>query len=551
MFEAITTLFPVVLLLSLAGLSKKIHLSLLVSVVVAALLATQFNIVNAISLLLERFLDNLEIQRLLSSPLKGWNIYICLFIFFLACFYQLTKQAGSIYVYANYVKNKVKSSKRAEMMSLVFSFFLFFDDYLSTLTVGTLMQRVTDKFKISRMKLAFLVSSMSSSLVVLVPFSSWFAAFVSLFRENGIGDSISSSTVILESPATIYFMTIPYMAYPLLTVFVVYYIVLRGISFGKMGEFEKAALEGDLKGYTIDSKKIERKQKGSFFSEEERKVDCRISDFFIPIMSFIFLVFLGLYLSVDGLSINPSDFLETYFPSSACSLFLAAFITSLFTFFLYLKRGYLKFSDLNKVFKGAMKTAGPPIIMILLAWTFGDILSIDLNLGKVFSQILDYSVSLYTYPLLLFFLSALFTFLTGSAWSSAAILLPLFLGVLRESLGDEEIRFLTMNGFILPSLGALFSGCVIGDQLSPISETAIMTSSSVRINLLDHIYSQLTYAIPVAIFSTLSYFSLSFFNLPYTLAYFSLFMLLSFFIIILYLEIMNKYCRVKIKSILK
>ncbi|MCH1429901.1 MAG: hypothetical protein L7U87_03990 [Chlamydiales bacterium] len=548
MFESFAAFACVTFFLSVSIFTRKVWLSLLATSLLSTLLISSFNLFEVLSLLSHRVIENLEINRLSSDPLKGWNIYVCLFLWLICLFYKFMKRSGAIHVYANYMQNKVKSSRRAELVSLFFSCCFAFDDYLSTLTVGTMMQSVTDKFKVSRLKLAYLVSSMASSLVVLLPLSSWFAAFTSLFRESGIQSILSSKTIIMENPIHAYIMAIPYMAYPILSIITILYVVLRGISFGWMGVYEKVAKEGGCtKSKCLSLEKRDRRLKAF----EKNQNNCSFSDFLLPIAFFIISAFLALYFSADGFSMLSDPFWETKQPSSAFNLCVAAFCSCLFTLLFYLIRGVINLENTLTAFRRSIRLSILPMTSILFSWVLGDILSIDLHLGKALAKVLNYNLSLYVYPLLLFFLAFFLTLSTGSAWSTGAVLIPLFLSALSEMLPSEQVRTLDINGYILPSLGAICSGTVLGGQLSPASETTIMTATAVRVNIVDHILSQLTYVFPVFLATCLVYLLLSFINIPNTIFYYFLFIFVALCLIIAYLEIMNTYRKLKIKSILE
>ena len=501
-------LLPPLIVLGLGFITRRVLLSLLSGIICASLIATNGSILTSIRLIFDRFFANTELWRLSSwnAFTQSGNLFICLFIFILGILVTLLSYSGGAYAYARTVKKYIKNKKSAELSSLGLSSLFFIDDYFSSLTVGSVMSSITDSFRIPRVKLAFLVDAFAAPLAILCPASSWVAAIIGFLGENGIHTKITSETLIIADPLNVYIHILPFLFYSFTIMLSAYFIVIRTISFGPMQRHERIAQNtGNVFGNTSTA------QNKLVFSPtpQNNHSHATIVDFIYPVLILLISVFTGLlfsggYYLIGG---NRSFISALQHAQAAKALFFGGFIALLLITVFFLLRKKIPYTMLLSLYWNGILLMIPAILTLLFSWTLGDILRDSLHTGTLLASIAHtLSVKSWALPALFFIFSVLTSIAIGSSWGTIALLIPIALPML---LSLESIIILPVPieqvRFLFPLLGAIFSGAVAGDHISPISDTTIMASTSTGSSHIEHVYTQLWYACPAIIGSISSF----------------------------------------------
>lgn len=501
------SIIPPFIVLTLGFLTRKILWSLAVGILAASWICSK-NFFESFVLSFEKFFKNTELQLILegqSSLDSYWNLLIAIFLLILGVFITLLHYSGAAKGYERFVKKKLRTKKHAEASSLLLSTALFVDDYFSSLTVGSVMRSVTDPFKVPRAKLAFLVDSMAAPLAIICPISSWVAATVGFLRDSGFSQEAGSTTLIHGTPYAAYLNTLPYILYSFAVIIGSWVIVLFGLSFGKMHKHEKLAQDtGDLFGGNAPEKQqmsgLHKHKRGS------------MSDFSIMILTLIIAVLCGLAYS-GGWSLfggNLGLFAAFRNSSAAHGLFAAGLFILCFQILWMLLRGLIVLKDLPYLIYSGVKLMFPSVLVLLLAWTLGDLLRNDLKTGLYLAQIFTKSLSVQWLPFMFFIGATVTATCIGSSWGAAAVMFPIAVQMYLSMNGISTLVSLEEVQSLFPLLGAVLSGAVAGDHISPISDTTIMSATSTGMNHADHVDTQIGYAIPLIGVTALSFATVGF-----------------------------------------
>lgn len=372
------------------------------------------------------------------------------------------------------------------------------DDYFSSLTVGSVMRPLTDMYKIPRAKLAFLVDSMAAPLAILCPFSSWVAAIIGFLRDNGVSSIPGKNTLILASPLKTYLNMIPYIFYSFIIIASSFFIVRTGISYGLMGKHEAIAdTTGNLYGGRLDVKT------SSHDPHEKNKETACVLDFLIPILILFLSVVGGLLYSGNAAFLCGTKSCVEAFQNSnaAIALFTGGIFSLVCCTSFYLLRKKLSFNEIIPLYKEGILLMAPAILILILAWTLGDLLRNELFTGQYLASLMVGAVSKTLFPVIFFIASLLIAFAIGSSWGTAAIMFPIAIPLVISFLNIQPPTTLDYLPILFPVLGAILSGAVAGDHISPISDTTVMSATSSGSHHMDHVRTQMTYALPL-IFST-------------------------------------------------
>lgn len=481
------SILPPVIVLLVGYTTKRIALSLLIGVILAALIATNFSFLPANELVATCLWNNLEFDSFFSinNFWSTWNLFICIFLFLLGIFVCLLQYSGGALAYTAFVAKFINSKKNAETSSLLLSSSLFIDDYLSSLTVGSVMSPITDKYDISRARLALLVDSMAAPLAILCPFSSWVAALIGFLKENGVSNTITSETLINSSPLTTYFYILPFLFYSFILFFAMWYIVRAQIYIGKHSN-EKININ-----HSVNTRN-----------------NHELKDFFIPVIFLIFGV-LGGMLHSGGfvfLSHGDNDFFNALQSSNAAiGLFIGGIITIFSTIVFFTSRKKVPLHVLPVLIYKGIKLMLPAIVVLILAWCLGDILRNQLHTGKYLAETLLGNCNIYFLPFIFFIAASLISFAIGSSWGTASMLFPIAIPMTLAMINLDFTPQVNDVPIILPVLGAVLSGCVAGDHLSPISDTTIMSATSSGTSVIEHVRTQFPFALPIVLITSICY----------------------------------------------
>lgn len=492
-------LVPSILVILIAIITKNVIISLLTGIISAALIAKKIVLSDAIELILCRIISETHIKSFYCKNTPSDHLFTFGFLILLGIIISLITHTGGIKAYSKKIESKIKTKKNIESISLILSLFFFLDDYLNTLTVGCIMKPLTDRFKIPRVKLAFLLDSMSAPLCVILPASSWVAFILSQLETSGIQEKINKTTQIIGDTFQVYFHSIPYMLYPIILILSTWFIVRKQISFGIMYQQEKKAEK---------TNNLYGGKKPLISKISECKVnEGSIWDFIIPIGSFLFsIVFFLLYSgSWTFFGGNKTLFNALLDANPFFALFMSSLISlSISIIYQSLKKN-INFYDIKNITLNGIGLMKNSLIVLILAWTLGSILDKDLNTGQYVASLLLNTLPIYTLALTIFITSIAISSSTGSAWGTIAITIPLSIPAV-SAFENLSIPITYEQASLLPSvIGALISGAIAGGHISPISDSTVMSSMSSGSYHIDHVSTQVEYIIPVILSSSIGF----------------------------------------------
>lgn len=518
-------LLPPLFVITCTIMTRNVIASLTLGILSASFIATNYAPLESIVY---------AAQTVVNVFLGPDKLYLFSFLILLGTVIEMITDAGGISAYTQTLGRYISSKKSTQTASLALSTSFFLDDYFNSLTVGSIMRPLTDIMKIPRVKLAFLINSMSSSLCLIVPASTWVAMILGQLQIAGISDSFSVNSIIQADPYEVYIRTVPYLFYPLFSVFSAWFIVRRSIAFGSMQEYEAIAEKtGNLFGgkEPLEHHVQPEKDRGSLLS------------FIIPIGTFICSLIFFILRSGDAAVVGGSKrfFEALQGVDSFWALFMTGITTACVTIIYFLLSQTLSYKNiLSNSWRGfqLMKNS---IIVLLLAYVLSTIVIKDLHADVYLSQTISDTLPLATIPVIIFIIATITTASIGSAWGTIAILLPLtirtlsgFAPMTSHNLLVEEIPY------FFPSLGALLAGSVAGSHFSPLADGAIIASTSARCNLLDHIKTQISYLAPALIASVIAFALIGFLGSETTIVHYLTALSMGLIIIVTTLLFANK-----------
>jgi len=451
--QTIWTIVPPIVAIALALCTKEVYFSLLIGIISGALMYTNFNPIGAV-----------ETTFSIISDKVGGNMNIIIFLVLLGMLVALMNKSGATRAYGNWAKKSIKSKRGALAATSALGALIFVDDYFNCLTVGTVMRPVTDAHKISRAKLAYIIDATAAPICIIAPISSWAAAVGSSLPE---GSTIDGFTLFLQ--------TIPFNLYALLTLAMIVFLIITNFDFGAM----KKSVYTENAGMDVVS--------GEDASAENAKG--KIIDLVAPILILIVLCVLAMLYTggiTDGVGIV-NAFADC---DASLSLAMGSFFAIILTFILYIPRKVITFTEFAQSLVDGFKAMVPAILILTFAWTLSGICSEDyLNLGGYVSGVVEQSNMSFALLPAIFFLVALgLAFSTGTSWGTFAILIPIAMTIF-----SGEASHLAVV-----TISSILAGAVCGDHISPISDTTILSSTGAQCNHIEHVSTQIPYALLVA-----------------------------------------------------
>lgn len=457
------SLVPPLLAIVLALVTKEVYSSLFIGVAMGALLYTGFHPWNA-------FVAFFDIMK------NSMNLNILIFDVLLGMIIVLMSKSGGSAAYGKWAGTKIKSKKSAMLATTGLGVLIFVDDYFNCLTVGSVMRPVTDRFKVSRAKLAYIIDATAAPVCIIAPISSWAAAVNSYVPEDA---GISGFQLFLR--------TIPYNLYAILTLLMVFTIILTGLDFGLMKKHEKNAAAGDL--FTSGGEEFDQ------VKEEEISSNGKVIDLVLPV-----LVLIGTAIGAmiyTGFLGGATDVVTAFSGCDAeTSLIFATLLTVMFMLVLYLPRKVITFKGFMDSFVEGFKMMIPAIGILIFAWSLkgmGDALEIASFVENLVGSNASASVLL---PAILFLVAIFLSFSTGTSWGTFAILVPIAIAMFP---GADNMQMMII------AVASVLSGAVCGDHVSPISDTTVMSSAGAQSNHINHVTTQMQYAVVVAVVSAIGY----------------------------------------------
>lgn len=458
-------LVPPLVAIALALITKEVYSSLFLGIVVGGLLYAEFNVVAAFD-----HLYNNGFVAVLSDP---YNVGILIFLVILGAMVALMNNAGGSAAFGEFAKKRIKTRVGAQLATILLGVLIFIDDYFNCLTVGSVMRPVTDEKKISRAKLAYLIDATAAPVCIIAPISSW-AAAVAGFVEG-------------EDGFTVFLRAIPYNYYALLTIVMMLFIAIFGIDFGPMKKHEQNAMKGDLftSGKEVVSKEeIPTNEKG------------RVIDLVFPVAVLIVCCVIGMIYSGGFFEKDGGNFIVAFSNSDASiGLAMGSIVALIVTVIFYLCRRVLSFKKCMDCIPEGFKQMVPAILILSFAWTL-KAMTDSLGAKEYVAGLISGSAAglMNFLPAIIFVIGCLLAFATGTSWGTFGILIPIVVSA-----------FADKPQLMIISISACMAGAVCGDHCSPISDTTIMASAGAQSEHINHVNTQLPYAIVCAAVSYVTY----------------------------------------------
>lgn len=466
-YGTVWSLMPPIIAIGLALITKEVYISLFVGIASGAFLQVGGfgHPVAAVETIFGTILAKLG---------DAWNIGILIFLVILGVIVILMNKAGGSKAYGDWARRAIKTRRGAQLATFILGVVIFVDDYFNCLTVGSVMRPVTDGHKISRAKLAYLIDATAAPVCIIAPISSWAAAVSGMVEgANGL---------------VLFIRAIPYNYYALLTLLMIIVISILNIDYGPMKTHEdNAQYHDDL--YTTPDRPY------ADANDEPTSSRGRVADLILPVIVLIICCIIGL-MYTGGFFGGGVSIVDAFANSDASvGLMLGSFVAILFAFIYFLSRRVLSFRQFADSLPEGFKAMVPAILILTFAWSISGITS---NLGAaefVANAVHDSAAGFQMFlPAIIFLIACGLAFATGTSWGTFGILIPIVVEVFPN---DSEI--------LIIAIAACLGGAVMGDHISPISDTTIMASTGAQCNHINHVATQIPYAITVTVVAFISY----------------------------------------------
>ena len=480
----IASLLPPVVAIGLALITKEVYSSLFLGILVGCFLQVNGNPIDAFQFFVSHLCSN-----------AGGNMGILMFLVILGTMVALMIRAGGSKAYGDWAVSHIKTKSGALWSTFILAIVLGVDDYFNNLTTGNVMRPVADGHHISRAKLSYMCDATAAPVCIMMPVSSWAAAVTGVIGNEEVGFQI-------------FLRAIPFNYYAILTLVFIIVMTCLNIDYGPMRTHELNAAKGDL--YTTPERPFENAAEMKF------NPDGKVIDLVIPVI----ILIIGCVSSmIDvGFQNGGHDLITAFANTSAFdALPLGSLIALIINMIYFMVRRSMKFTELMDCLPEGFKQMVPAILILCLAWTIGDVTK---GLGApefVAGIVKNLSGSLYALlPAVVFIIAAFLGFATGTSWGTFSILLPIVIPVFSGGTPAVDLTVGDLNNNLLMiSIAATLGGAVMGDHCSPISDTTIMASSGAQCYHLNHVATQLPYAVTVAVVAFVNYIITAFIQVPF------------------------------------
>jgi len=459
-------LVPPIVAIVISLLTKEVNLSLALGLFVGAGIYASFHPFDTVSTAFE----------VLSSRVYG-NMGVLIFIILLGMIVHLMNMSGATQKYARWASMKLQTRRQSLLATVLFGMVIFVDDYFNCMTVGTIMRPITDRNRISREKLAYIIDSTAAPICMIAPVSSWAAAVSSSLPEDS---SINGFQLFMQS--------IPANFYCLLAIALIFGTIALNVDFGKMREYE---LKAQTKDTTIPEDDVQ------LYVNTGKEPKGNVLDLILPVVGIIVFSIIAM-LYTGGFFSGGISIADAFANCDAITgLAVGSFYTIIFIAILYLPRKIVTPKEYLDGLVEGFKKMVPATLILTLAWSISGICGSDyLNAGGYVGYLVESSsFSLNLMPVIFFIVSVLLAFATGTSWGTFGILLPIAVNVFGDQLGT----------LLIMTTAATLSGSVCGDHLSPISDTTILSSTGAGCNHYNHFTTQLQYGLLAAIVSAIGF----------------------------------------------
>ena len=462
--ETIVSLLPPVVAIGLSLITKEVYTSLFLGCLVGGFLYANFNPVLAVTSTFDTLCTSV-----------GGNMGIVVFLVILGIVVVLMNRSGGSKAYGDWAKKKIHTKRGALLATMALAIVLGVDDYFNNLTTGSVMRPVTDSHNISRAKLAYMCDATAAPVCIMMPISSWAAAV------SGVAETMEG-----VSGLQLFIRTIPWNYYALLTLFMLVVLAVFDLDYGPMKIHEDNAKKGDI--YTTPERPY------ADADESKNKTNGKVSDLVVPVIILIICCVSGLLYTGGFFTADSETFMDVVNAFASCDastgLMYGSFLALVLIFILYMVRRTMTFTQFTDCIAEGFKIMVPAILILTFAWTISgvtnDLLAAD---QFVYTAMRAHAESLANFlPAVIFLVACGLGFATGTSWGTFGILIPIVVSVF----GVDAGTILTVG------LGACLGGAVMGDHCSPISDTTILASTGAQCYHLNHVKTQIPYALTVA-----------------------------------------------------
>ena len=473
-YNTLWAALPPIIAIGLALITKEVYSSLFLGIAVGAAMFANFNFMGTVTHIFD--------DGIIANLSDSWNVGILVFDVLLGFIVQLINAAGGSAAFGKWGVANIKSRVSAQLCVVALGCLIFIDDYFNCLTVGTVMRPLTDKHNVSRAKLAYLIDATAAPVCIIAPISSWAAAV------TGFVDGVNGLSLFISA--------IPYNYYALLTLFMMITMTIMKVEYGPMANHEKNAIEkGDI--YTTPDRPYADAE------NKEPSTKGKVIDLVFPVVVLVITCVIGM-IYTGGFFSGEASFADSFANSDASlGLTYGSFFGVVITIVWYMVRKILTFREMMDLFPEGFTAMVPAILILTFAWTLKSMTD-SLGLKQYISEIVMTfpDTMLKFLPAVIFLIACVMSFATGTSWGTFGMLIPIVVAAFT----DPAVGFLPgyeTIGTILVS--ACMAGAVCGDHCSPISDTTIMASAGAQCNHLNHVQTQLPYAISAAGVSFVSY----------------------------------------------
>ncbi|SEN20757.1 transporter, NhaC family [Paenisporosarcina quisquiliarum] len=484
MENTIFSILPPLLAIVMVLVTKRVLLSLGAGIVSAALLVESFSPIDSLNILWDSFITSFW-----ENGLNVYNIFILSFILMLGVITAIVSLSGGSTAFAAWAVKRIKTNRGSKLLTVFLGIIIFVDDYFNALAVGQIARPITDSHRVSRAKLAYFIDSTSAPVCVVSPVSSWGAFLISQ-----LGVIFATYAVTDYTPLQAFLIMAPMNFYVIAALAIVFFIAWTDNDLGEMKKHEKRAKET---GVLFDPNKSNPGDLQGNFPENNYG---KVNDLILPIVSLIAVTLASMFWTgyqASGKVMNLFVIFEN--TDVPLSLFVGGIVSSILAILLY-TRQFKQNPEANVGLLGKAVISGinsmlPAIGILIFAWALSFLIN-ALGTGEFLAKIVtENNIPVGIVPFLLFVLTAFMAFATGSSWGSFGILLPI----------GASIIMVVEPELLLPVLAAVLAGAVFGDHCSPISDTTIMSATGAGVNVIDHVMTQLPYAIVSAVIAAIGY----------------------------------------------
>ncbi|OOF66289.1 Na+/H+ antiporter NhaC family protein [Rodentibacter sp. Ppn85] len=474
--SSIWSISPASLAIMLAIATRRVLVSLSTGIIVGALMLNNASILPTLIYLKDNIISLVYSDGVINS-----NMNIVLFLLLLGVLTALLTVSGSNHAFVEWAQKRIKARRGAKLLAASLVFVTFIDDYFHSLAVGAIARPVTDRFKVSRAKLAYILDSTAAPMCVMMPVSSWGAYIITL-----VAGLLTTYSITEYTPIGAFVAMSAMNYYAIFALLMVFFVAYFSFDIGSMARHEKAAMARENQE-----------------AEDESGAKGHVRNLVFPILVLI-VVTISIMMYTGGQALakagSPFSVLGAFENTNVgISLVVGGVSAVIISTVLIISDGQINFAEYVRAWKLGIKSMTGAIAILFFAWTINKIVG-DMQTGKYLSSLVSDNIPVQFLPVILFILASVMAFSTGTSWGTFGIMLPI-------------AASMSMNvalELMLPCLSAVMAGAVCGDHCSPVSDTTILSSTGAKCNHMDHVTTQLPYALTVATASCIGYITVGF-----------------------------------------